>query len=231
MNGPLEGKRFEVSDAQELVIGREEDVDVILDQDDLVSRRHAKVRRDWSGTAVEDLGSRNGIKVNRKKVLTAPLKDRDEIEVGNTRFLFLDPSEVREAPVVSERPKSKPAQPAAPAPAEEPPPEEAKDAPEEPEAEPEEEEKPESAEEKSSVSEVSAVSEVSGASNPGADEADPSVVQPAPVSAVEQVPMGLTDRLGARLPGGDWRKFLPLIVVGGIALFALGLLAVTFFVM
>jgi pSer/pThr/pTyr-binding forkhead associated (FHA) protein len=76
MNGPLEGKRYEVSDAQELIIGREEDVDVILDQDDLVSRRHAKVRRDWSGTAVEDLGSRNGIKVNRKKLLTAPLKDR-----------------------------------------------------------------------------------------------------------------------------------------------------------
>ena len=70
-----------------------------LVEDDLVSRRHAKIRRDWSGVTIEDLGSRNGIRVNRKKTTSAPLKDRDEIEVGNTRFLYLDPSEVREVPV------------------------------------------------------------------------------------------------------------------------------------
>jgi len=54
---------------------------------------------------------------------------------------------------------------------------------------------------------------------------------PAPEPVAEPLPTGMSGRLGAHLPGGNWRKFLPLIIVGGIALFALGLLAVTFFVM
>lgn len=100
MNGPREGERIEISDAQELVIGRDETADVVFKGDDLVSRRHAKVRRDWSGTHVEDLDSRNGIKVNKRKVSRKTLKDRDELEIGGVRLLYLDPTEVREAPVV-----------------------------------------------------------------------------------------------------------------------------------
>jgi pSer/pThr/pTyr-binding forkhead associated (FHA) protein len=99
MNGPKEGQRIEIADAQELVFGREEGVDVVLN-DDLVSRRHAKVRRDWSGTHVEDLGSRNGIRVNKKRVKRKTLRDSDELEIGGVRLLYLDPSEVREAPVL-----------------------------------------------------------------------------------------------------------------------------------
>ncbi len=99
MNGGQEGQRIEVSDAQELVFGRDPEADVVLN-DDLVSRQHAKVRRDWSGTHIEDLQSRNGIRVNGKRVLRKTLRDRDEVEVGGIRLLYLDPSEVREAPVV-----------------------------------------------------------------------------------------------------------------------------------
>lgn len=100
MNGPREGQKIEVADAQEYVFGRDaESADIVL-QDDLVSRRHAKVRRDWSGTHVEDLDSRNGIKVNKKRTKKATLKDRDEVEIGGVKLLFIDPSEVREAPVV-----------------------------------------------------------------------------------------------------------------------------------
>ena len=68
MNGPREGERLEISDAQEFVIGRTSRP-TSSSSDDLVSRQHVKVRRDWSGTHVEDLGSRNGIKVNRKRHL------------------------------------------------------------------------------------------------------------------------------------------------------------------
>ena len=99
MNGPREGERIEIADAQEYVIGRDETADIIF-KDDLVSRRHVKVRRDWSGTHVEDLGSRNGIKINKKRSSGKTLQDRDEVEVGGVRLLFLDPNEVREAPVV-----------------------------------------------------------------------------------------------------------------------------------
>jgi pSer/pThr/pTyr-binding forkhead associated (FHA) protein len=95
MNGPREGERLEVNDAQEFVIGRDDSADVVF-RDDLISRRHVKVRRDWSGTHVEDLGSRNGIKVNRKRVNRKTLKDGDELEVGGVRFVYLCPSEAPE---------------------------------------------------------------------------------------------------------------------------------------
>ncbi len=96
MNGEYEGQRYPIADAQELVVGREDGCDIVL-HDDLVSRRHCKVRRDWSGTHVEDLGSRNGITVNHKKVASRTrLMDGDELTVGGTRFLFLDPAEVPE---------------------------------------------------------------------------------------------------------------------------------------
>jgi pSer/pThr/pTyr-binding forkhead associated (FHA) protein len=100
MNGPREGQKIEVPDASEIVFGRDEGAADVVLNDDLVSRRHAKVRRDWSGTHVEDLGSRNGIKVAKKRTKKATLKDRDEVEIGGCRLLFIDPSEVREDPVV-----------------------------------------------------------------------------------------------------------------------------------
>jgi pSer/pThr/pTyr-binding forkhead associated (FHA) protein len=100
MNGTAEGQRIEIADAQEYVFGRDaSEADVVLN-DDLVSRKHVKVRRDWSGTHVEDLGSRNGIKLNKKRTRKATIKDRDELEIGGVRLLFIDPSEVREDPVV-----------------------------------------------------------------------------------------------------------------------------------
>ena len=99
MNGPREGEKIEIAEAQEYIVGRDEAADIILN-DDLVSRKHVKVRRDWSGVHVEDLNSRNGIRVNRQKTPSKTLQDRDEVEIGNVRLLFLDPNEVREAPVV-----------------------------------------------------------------------------------------------------------------------------------
>ncbi len=132
MNGPREGQRIEISDAQEYVIGREEGVEIVL-KDDLVSRRHVKIRRDWSGTHAEDLGSRNGFKINKKKTKKKTLRDRDELEVGGIRLLYIDPSEVREAPVVL--PDEEEERTVAPGPEEpEPPPRRAKSVVEEPAA-------------------------------------------------------------------------------------------------
>lgn len=103
MSGPTEGQKIEIGDATELVIGRDDDADIVLDHE-LVSRRHVKVRRDWSGTHVEDLGSRNGFKVNGRRTTRKTLKDRDDLEIGGVRLLYLDASEVREsaAPQVDE---------------------------------------------------------------------------------------------------------------------------------
>jgi pSer/pThr/pTyr-binding forkhead associated (FHA) protein len=140
MNGKLEGQRVEINEGQPVVIGRDPSCDPVLG-DDLASRQHARVRRDFSGTHIEDLGSRNGIKVNKKRVKSRTLKDRDEVEVGGTRFLFLDPTEVREAPPLEPEPAfemTNPPQPKEPEPEPEPEP-----PPPEPEPEPEPEPPPE----------------------------------------------------------------------------------------
>jgi pSer/pThr/pTyr-binding forkhead associated (FHA) protein len=99
MNGLREGERIKIPEAREIIIGREDGVDVLL-EDDLVSRRHAKVRHDWSGTHLEDLGSRNGVCVNQTWITRKTLADRDEIEIGSVRLLYVDPTAVREASLV-----------------------------------------------------------------------------------------------------------------------------------
>jgi pSer/pThr/pTyr-binding forkhead associated (FHA) protein len=96
MNGEREGERIEVVNAKELVIGRDPACDLII-EDALISRRHVKIRRDWAGTHAEDLQSRNGIKVNNRRTSHRTLKDKDELQIGNFRLLYVDPSEVKEA--------------------------------------------------------------------------------------------------------------------------------------
>ncbi|HVE83353.1 MAG TPA: FHA domain-containing protein [Myxococcales bacterium] len=141
MNGKLEGQRLEINEGQAVVLGRDPSCDMVLG-DDLASREHARVRRDFTGTHIEDLGSRNGIKVNKKRVKSRQLKDRDEVEIGATRFLFLDPTEVREAAALEPEPAmemTNPPQPRAPPepePEPEPPPPEPEPEPPPPEPEP-----------------------------------------------------------------------------------------------
>jgi hypothetical protein len=69
------------------VFGREEGVDILL-QDALASRRHAEMR--WSDEGywlVADLGSRNGVMVNGKRIGT-PLRmnDGDQLQIGGQVF-------------------------------------------------------------------------------------------------------------------------------------------------
>ena len=63
-SGQLEGRRIEVS--RELVVGRE-NVDVEIDDAEL-SRRHFAVRPVAGGLEVEDLGSRNGTRVDGTRI-------------------------------------------------------------------------------------------------------------------------------------------------------------------
>jgi len=232
MNGPLEGKRFEIGDAQELVIGREEDVEVLLDQDDLVSRRHAKVRRDWSGTAIEDLGSRNGIRVNRKKVSAQPLKDRDEVEVGSTRFLFLDPSEVREAVIVEQKPPPKAKPPPEPPKPVEPKP---SDTPEPAAEGAGESDQPRAGEPKSGELDAESSEEGAGAEagEEDAGEQEPGEEQAPAVSGESPLPDEQSSSAGppSNLASAEGlRRMLLLFLVVGIAVFAVLILLLTFFV-
>ncbi|WNG45674.1 FHA domain-containing protein [Archangium minus] len=229
MNGPREGERLEINDAQEFVIGRDESADVVF-QDDLISRRHVKVRRDWSGTHVEDLGSRNGIKINRKRVSRKMLRDGDELEVGGVRFVYVCPSEAPEeqaevlaaevASATSGESNATNSPPAArertsstkrtAAPTEKPPEPVQAEAQEEPEA-------PAAAEEP--------------AAEPPEEPEEPVAEEPPPEIPVRAPPpprSGRRDELADEAPGKDVKRLIPLVVLGLIGLTALGVLIALF---
>jgi hypothetical protein len=73
----------------EFVIGRERSgVDLTLD-DDLVSRRHARLIVDARGYfRLEDLGSQNAIRFQGRPVRRLNLVDGDTFAIGRTEFVF-----------------------------------------------------------------------------------------------------------------------------------------------
>jgi pSer/pThr/pTyr-binding forkhead associated (FHA) protein len=84
---PARGREWRLDGGN--VIGRAATCDVKLD-DPLVSRRHARVVSAAVGTAIEDLGSANGLFVNghRSQGVT-PLHPGDVIQIGATVWLVL----------------------------------------------------------------------------------------------------------------------------------------------
>jgi hypothetical protein len=98
------------------VIGRSSGSDILLANDNEVSRRHAQLERDHRGEwRICDLGSTNGTYVNDELVTKiCELYNGDRIRVGDTVLtLELAPSSttVTAAPVVSYKPTSTPAPP------------------------------------------------------------------------------------------------------------------------
>ncbi|HEY4158728.1 MAG TPA: sigma 54-interacting transcriptional regulator [Polyangiaceae bacterium] len=75
--------------AERLVIGREAPADIVLEVP-AVSRRHAELG--WANGAwhVRDLGSRNGVLVNGRRVQGAELEPCDELRIGDAIFKFVE---------------------------------------------------------------------------------------------------------------------------------------------
>ena len=69
------------------VIGRSRRCDIVL-TDPNVSRQHAEIRRQDDGFMALDLGSTNGIRVNRRDVKQAVLQHGDRLELGSTELVF-----------------------------------------------------------------------------------------------------------------------------------------------
>src|SRR5262249_50750375 len=68
---------------RELVLGRDPGCDWVLD-DSRVSREHARVSESEGEHLVEDLGSRNGTRVNGRPVTgSVALRDGDLVDIGN----------------------------------------------------------------------------------------------------------------------------------------------------
>ena len=83
--------RYEVAEG-ETVVGRETDVDLVLPNNS-VSRKHAKLVRKGDALTVEDLGSRNGVQVNGKRVPNSSLRDGDVLSIGRFQLTRVAASE------------------------------------------------------------------------------------------------------------------------------------------
>ena len=84
-DGPLRGRRIELHFG-DLTLGRE-DTDLIIEDDNEVSRNHAVVRAVDGEIEIEDLGSTNGTFVNELKI-SGPtrLSNGDILRIGQTRL-------------------------------------------------------------------------------------------------------------------------------------------------
>jgi two-component system cell cycle response regulator len=86
------GQMFRI-ERSETVIGRASDATIRLQDDDGVSRRHAKIVQADGQLWIEDLKSANGTLVNGERAERCVLRDGDKIRIGSTvilRFSYSD---------------------------------------------------------------------------------------------------------------------------------------------
>ena len=83
-----QGREFAL-DGRPIYIGRSPSCDIVLEGDQLTSRRHALLRYDAPDYVLVDLGSSNGTYINDTEVREAtPLRDGDRIIVGEHELLY-----------------------------------------------------------------------------------------------------------------------------------------------
>lgn len=84
ISGKYQGGEFPLRMNREIVIGRSNDLDMVL-VEDMVSRRHAKISSTDQEIYIQDLGSTNGTFVNGEKIAgRAQLHEGDRILVGTS---------------------------------------------------------------------------------------------------------------------------------------------------
>jgi pSer/pThr/pTyr-binding forkhead associated (FHA) protein len=87
----VQSRRLEL-EADRSTVGRGEENDIVLADDATASQLHAVLERFPAGWCVSDLGSSNGTSVNGEPIWSARrLRHGDEIQIGETRLVFLDP--------------------------------------------------------------------------------------------------------------------------------------------
>jgi pSer/pThr/pTyr-binding forkhead associated (FHA) protein len=85
-----------------MVVGRDEDVDIRVDEA-LVSRFHARIERRFGVHFVVDLGSTNYTRVNGKVVREQELRDGDELRFARARCRFEAGEPAAEGPPLAEK--------------------------------------------------------------------------------------------------------------------------------
>jgi pSer/pThr/pTyr-binding forkhead associated (FHA) protein len=83
--GPLEGKRYRPKQAV-IIFGRSPKADIRI-EDASVSKRHVELTISKGAAMVRDLGSRNGIYVNGKRIARGTLQTGDALRIGKCLFI------------------------------------------------------------------------------------------------------------------------------------------------
>ena len=78
-----------------MTIGRSEKADIHV-EGDFISRVHARLLSTNDGVVVEDIASKNGIKVNSKLTERQILHHGDVLGIGKLRFTFIDTNRAAE---------------------------------------------------------------------------------------------------------------------------------------
>src|SRR5574341_2181126 len=83
VSGKYQGAVFPLREGREVIVGRSNDVDLVL-AEDLVSRRHARIAVEDGAVTLQDLGSTNGTFLNGQRVKKARLAEGDRILIGSS---------------------------------------------------------------------------------------------------------------------------------------------------
>ncbi len=101
-------------DVPEVVIGRGQSAHIALDDNPIVSRRHAVLRMEGDGHVLQDLGGPNGTFVNDEKVRTVRLREGDRVTLGKHTLRYDRGSpEAKSLKLMGERAQSAEAAPGA----------------------------------------------------------------------------------------------------------------------
>jgi serine/threonine protein kinase len=87
ISGSAAGRHFPLT-KDETIVGRQSSCDLCI-REPWFSRRHFAIRRQDDTWQIAELGSRNGIKVNGKTTEKARIHYGDEIEVKDTKMMFV----------------------------------------------------------------------------------------------------------------------------------------------
>jgi pSer/pThr/pTyr-binding forkhead associated (FHA) protein len=99
----LDGRGHILLDRVLVVVGRHTESDARIDSS-RVSRKHCCLAIDRDGVLVRDLGSRNGTRVNGRKIKVGLIRPGEELGIAHLRYRLEINDETREAAPAHPRP-------------------------------------------------------------------------------------------------------------------------------